>query len=236
MEIDANRYEIKYLLSGAQRDALVELLGRRMAPDVFPQYLVQNFYYDTDGWDAARASLNQPAYKEKLRLRCYGVPAGGSELHLELKRKYKGVVSKRRVSISAGEYAPGRAGALLAREDSQAAREMAFYLQRGPIREKAFLAYQRRAYVGIARENLRVTLDTDIRFRPDRLDFLHPDAGLRVLPSDMAVLEVKTPDNMPLWLSRALSGARLYPVPYSKYGVCYIRYILQAPERNISYA
>ena len=225
MEIDANRCEIKYLLAGAQRDALTELLGRRMAPDVFPEYLVQNFYYDTDAWDAARASLNQPAYKEKLRLRCYGVPAGGSALYLELKRKYKGVVSKRRVSLPAGEYAPGRAGALLALDNSQAAREMAFYLQRGPIKEKAFLAYQRRAYVGLGGENLRVTLDTDIRFRPDRLDFHHPDAGQRVLPSDMAVLEVKTPDNIPLWLSRALCGARLYPVPYSKYGVCYVKYV-----------
>ena len=59
-----------------------------------------------------RASLEKPAYKEKLRLRSYGVTEPGGEVFLELKKKYKGIVYKRRITLpedAAGEFIAGRA-------------------------------------------------------------------------------------------------------------------------------
>lgn len=44
-----------------------------------------------------RASLEKPVYKEKLRLRTYGVPSDGSPCFIEIKKKYKGIVYKRRI-------------------------------------------------------------------------------------------------------------------------------------------
>jgi len=227
MQGDFNRREIKYLLTPEQRDAMARLFDLRLSPDVYPQYLVQSIYYDTDGWDSVRASIEKPVYKEKLRLRLYGGAESGGQLFMELKKKYRGVVGKCRVEFDARALAEEGAGALLAGEDSRDARELAFYLRRNDVAEKAWVAYQRRAYAGDGREDLRVTLDTDIRFRLDRLDFAHPDAGRRMLPRDTAVLEIKIAGGMPLWMSGALSGCGAFPIPFSKYGTCYTEYILQ---------
>lgn len=40
-------------------------------------------------------------YKEKLRVRSYGVPTGDDKVFVELKKKYDGVVYKRRVAMTA---------------------------------------------------------------------------------------------------------------------------------------
>ena len=244
------QYEKKYLVTQEQCAALTGVLQRHMAPDIFSQYLVQNIYYDTDGWDAVRASIEKPYYKEKLRLRCYGVPGSDGQFFLELKKKYKGVVSKCRVIFPAAMFAGGAAAALLAGEDSQIARELAFYLQRSGVAEKVYLAYQRCAFVGTKDEGLRVTLDTDIRFRLDQLDLQHPAPGQYILPQSMAVLEIKTlggtplwnaGGGMPLWLSGALSECGVFPTSFSKYGACYTRHIQPAiystsmPERIPAY-
>ena len=45
-----------------------------MVPDEHPCYSISNVYYDTPDYALIRASLEKPAYKEKLRLRSYGVP------------------------------------------------------------------------------------------------------------------------------------------------------------------
>ena len=41
----------------------------------------------------------KPIYKEKIRLRSYGVPNKDTKVYLEVKKKYKGVVNKRRSTL-----------------------------------------------------------------------------------------------------------------------------------------
>ena len=83
-----------------------------MVPDEHGESTICNIYYDTADYRLIRASLEKPAYKEKLRLRSYGVTEPGGEVFLELKKKYKGIVYKRRITLpedAAGEFIAGRA-------------------------------------------------------------------------------------------------------------------------------
>ena len=106
------RRELKYRITDAQRAALEAAFGARMVPDEHGESTICNIYYDTADHRLIRASLEKPAYKEKLRLRSYGVTEPGGEVFLELKKKYKGIVYKRRITLpedAAGEFIAGRA-------------------------------------------------------------------------------------------------------------------------------
>ena len=106
------RRELKYRITDAQRAALEAACGARMVPDEYGESTICNIYYDTADYRLIRASLEKPAYKEKLRLRSYGTATPGGEVFLELKKKYKGIVYKRRITLpedAAGEFIAGRA-------------------------------------------------------------------------------------------------------------------------------
>ena len=80
------RCEKKYLLTQAQYRAVRHGMASYMKPDAYPVYTVCNVYYDTDRYSLIRASLEKPIYKEKLRLRSYGVPGNCDEVFVEIKK------------------------------------------------------------------------------------------------------------------------------------------------------
>ena len=227
------RYEKKYIITREQYPALKNVLSRHMSPDCFGKYLVQNLYYDTDKWDVVRASIEKPVYKEKMRLRCYGALTHESVLFLELKKKYKGIVYKRRMPVPAETFS-GNSIRNFIPDASQIAREFDFYIKTNAVSEKIYISYKRIAYVGIAEEGLRVTFDADVRFRLDCLDYSRPGDGHAILPQGKLLMEVKTPDGMPVWLARALCENKIFPTAFSKYGVCYTNHILRAHLKTVA--
>ena len=228
MQSNFKRYEKKYLITTQQHRALQKALARYMAPDRYGEYLVQNLYYDTVGWDIIRASIEKPLYKEKLRLRCYGEATDNSKLYLELKKKFKGVVYKRRIAISAQAIGGGSVRGIVAEAPSQIARELDFYLQSNNVAERIYIAYHRTAFSGILDNELRVTFDTDIFFRLDNLSFSDPGVGQSILPEGKMLMEIKALGGMPLWLTTALSENEIFPTSFSKFGTCYTDYILKS--------
>ena len=76
-----------------------------------------------------------------------------------------------------------------------------------------------------------VTFDTGIRWRTDHLSLTAGDGGAPLLGDDRILMELKTPDACPLWLSRALSQAGARATSFSKYGTCY-REHLEAGAQN----
>ena len=67
------RVEKKYLLTREQTDALLPVMRGRLLPDPYGEYTISNIYYDTDDFQLIRRSLERPIYKEKLRMRAYGL-------------------------------------------------------------------------------------------------------------------------------------------------------------------
>ena len=74
------RYEKKYRITQEQQMQIINGMQTHMQADKFGNYTICNIYYDTDDWQLVRASIEKPIYKEKLRVRSYGVPDGNSSL------------------------------------------------------------------------------------------------------------------------------------------------------------
>ena len=173
------RYEKKYLLTRTQRDALMARIGTHLKQDAYPVYTICSLYYDTDNYRLIRASLERPIYKEKLRVRSYGVPDTGDAVFVELKKKYDGVVYKRRVTTPLPQVAPFLAGRLADGAFGQIGREIDWFQRRNHAVPKAFIAYDRAAFAGSENDALRVTFDTGLRWRAEALDLTRGDWGSR---------------------------------------------------------
>ena len=213
------RYEKKYVLSPRQQEQLLQRIAPYMKEDAFGSYTICNIYYDTPDWRLIRASLEKPAYKEKLRVRSYGVPTETDRVFVELKKKFDGVVYKRRVTMRADEAAPFLAGQLLDGSFGQSGQEIRWFQRFYRTQPGVFIAYDREAYAG--ENGVRVTFDTGIRFRETTLSLTAGDHGTPLLTGNRILTEVKIPAACPLWLSHALSEAGATPVSFSKYGTFY---------------
>lgn len=100
------RKEVKYRLNASQYAALLQALEGRMAPDAYGNTRIVSLYLDTPERLLVERSLDKPVYKEKLRLRSYGMPTEDDRVYIEIKKKFCGIVYKRRVGLS---YAAARA-------------------------------------------------------------------------------------------------------------------------------
>lgn len=211
------RREIKFLLGAEQREALEEVLSARMVPDEHGPSTVRNVYYDTPTALLARRSAEHPAYKEKIRTRCYGAPHPFDPVFVELKKKCDGIVYKRRCSLPAADAAELLAGR--GRPISQIERELDWTCRRYEgLRATAYLAYDRVAYFDRDDRDLRVTFDENVRARWEDVRLFGPDTGARVLGEGLSILEVKTSQAMPIWLVRYLEGIGARKSSFSKYG------------------
>jgi len=226
------RREKKYLITREQGAALQELIAQRMKIDQYGEYLVQNLYYDTDNWDIIRKSIEKPFYKEKLRLRLYGQNKTDSQCYLELKKKLDGTTYKRRITIPMNELNNGGISEIVSAHDSQVSREIEFFLGNRTVSEKIYIAFKRIAYTCEEDRNLRITFDREILFSlcsRENLNFNYcdPNNGIRILSSNQSLMEIKTTGAMPLWLTRILSENKIFACSFSKYGVCYAKFIFK---------
>ena len=216
------RKEIKYLLTEDQLTALMPILKEHMEPDAFPHSSISNLYYDTMDFRMIRRSLEKPQYREKLRLRSYGVPGDSSLVFPEIKKKAQGIVYKRRVSMPYDEATRFLAGDSPAQQ-GQIFRELSWMLASYPhLEPRVFLSYERDSWKGIQEPELRLTLDRDILWRTCGLDLRQGQWGNPLLKPEEVLMEVKIPEAAPLWLSEAFSALGIFPVSFSKYGRAYV--------------
>lgn len=101
------RVEKKYCLSAEQYRTMLMITQQFLKPDDYPKTVVSSLYFDTPENQLISRSLEKPLYKEKLRVRSYGIaqPDGSivpvsDQVFVELKKKYRGVVYKRRLALS----------------------------------------------------------------------------------------------------------------------------------------
>lgn len=231
------RYELKYLLDLQQKQRLLEAMEPYMALDKYGRTIIRNVYFDTENYRLIRRSMEKPVYKEKLRLRSYRQAEADSSVFVELKKKYKGVVYKRRVAMPekqamdwlSGEGDPGQEGQII--------REIDYFRNfYGSLRPMVFLSYEREAFFCRQGGGFRVTLDENILCRRDRLSLEQPPGGTAILPPDKVLLEVKTAGGLPGWMTEFLSRERLYKTSFSKYGTAYTGLILPNFKGECIYA
>lgn len=216
------RREIKYLIDSQQRKAIMDRADPFMKPDEFGRSTICNVYYDTPDMLLARRSLEKPVYKEKLRVRSYGPTSQDGTVFVEVKKKFKGIVYKRRVAMTereAEQYLTGRAAAA---EASQIVSELDYFLtQYKELAPAAFIAYDRQAFFGKADPDFRVTFDENVRWRDEELSLSGGTDGAQQLKPEQSLMEIKIAGAMPLWLAEELSRLGIFPTSFSKYGNAY---------------
>ncbi len=240
------RKEVKYRLSAQQAAQIKQALAACMAPDAYGQTAITSRYYDTAQRSMIARSLEKPLYKEKLRLRTYGQKTADSTVFVELKKKHRGIVYKRRIAASEGAarmlmdghpYEIALAMYPLADEELRAEARTAASFQtaaeisacahrNGPLAPSMDILVSRVAWAplpdsrGELAQGVRITFDEDIRYR----DLMGPDATKQVplLQPGEAIMEVKVPGAYPLWLVDALNSCKAYPTSFSKYGEAYL--------------
>ncbi len=224
------RYEQKYIINGGQRGELLKIAGGRIAEDKYPHCTICSIYYDTPSKILIRNSIEKPVYKEKLRLRSYGVPKENDEVFLELKKKFDGVVYKRRTAMNLRQaelFLGGKRN-----PTSQIEREIAWFISfYKDIEPSMFISCDRDSLCGTEDSSLRITFDSRPLAREEKLSFSDGIWGEKILDDGLYIMEIKSPYAIPLWLAHALNILGIFPTSFSKYGTGY-----QSFERKKTYA
>lgn len=227
------RREIKFLITRQQRQALEAEFAKHMAPDRFAHSSIRNIYYDTPDFRLIRHSLEHPVYKEKIRLRCYG--DGNEEVFLEMKKKFQGIVYKRRMILTepqAEAFMAGR-GTI---PDTQIGRELTYFRNfYQNLRPQVFLSYERDSWIGIRDPGLRITIDEQIQYRTTDLHLTTVSGGEDILEPGFALLEVKAENAIPFWLTELLAKQKISKTSFSKYGKAYERQLLRKLNEKRGY-
>lgn len=229
-----NRYEKKYLIDRESFEWLTERIAARMRPDRFNEggrlYNIANIYYDTPDDELIRASIEKPAYKEKLRLRSYGVPAPDDEVFLEIKKKCKGLVNKRRTRLKLREAYDLVEKNIEPPEEPyinrQVLREIHYFLSVYRLVPKVCLTYDRLAFFDREDDDFRVTFDTNIRTRRDDVRLEKGSRGDLLMEDGLWLMEVKSSRAVPLWFAELLTERRIYAASFSKYGTEYKKHLI----------
>ena len=223
------RYEMKYILNPLQREYLIKKLEGHMKVDKYGLTSIESLYYDTPDYRLIRNSLEKPEFKEKMRLRSYGIASENSPVFLEIKRKAYGIVYKRRVQTLlplVNRFFNGESDDIC--DGGQINREItAFRDYHRKLIPTCLIIYDRVAYYQ-PDGDLRLTVDQNPRYRTEELNLTSSLEGIPLLDEGYSILEIKVQQAMPLWLTQILSSGGIYKSSFSKYGEAYTRQILKA--------
>lgn len=248
------RNEQKYLLSMRQKKRLLRLIEAEVMPDRYFESTNCSLYFDTPNNQLIIKSIDKLVFKQKVRLRSYGVPSLEDKVFLESKVKYGGIVYKRRAQVGLAEFwryyeglpyvaeAEGRvagvgqegskqssevgakadgAGRSSPLVSSQITRELDYLFRHYRLRPAWLICYDRHSYVSRTDPSLRITFDEGLRSRTEDLRLEAGDYGQNYFTEKTCVMEIKVLEAMPMWLVKALSELKIYPVSFTKYGKIY---------------
>lgn len=220
-----NRYEKKYLIPPDIYEEFYSRVLEYMTEDDYGLYNIRNIYYDTQNDQLIRTSIEKPIYKEKFRVRSYGAPTDDTKIFLEIKKKYDGIVNKRRISVKYADAMKMLEAGNVDTTKGQIHKEIDYFIKHYGIIPKRYIAYDRRALFGKEDSEFRVTFDENIRSRTHNLTLKDDTETESLLPEGVRLMEVKIPGAMPLFFSKLLSQYNIKPVSFSKYGNFYKREI-----------
>lgn len=215
------RYEMKFILTKDQLVAFKNALTGHMEVDQYGKTSIASIYYDTPDYYLIRTSIEKPVFKEKIRLRSYGLVDNNKHIYLELKRKVSGMVYKRRISLDEDTAVSflNKKPAML--KDDQVSHELIYFRDHFECLEpKIMVIYDRTSYAEVD-GNIRLTIDEAPRYRTHDLNLHTNMDGELLLEPGNAVLEIKVQQELPLWLVKILSDNKIYKTSFSKVGTAY---------------
>ncbi|MBQ3409149.1 MAG: polyphosphate polymerase domain-containing protein [Clostridia bacterium] len=225
------RVEKKYIISKKQYIELRKYSDEYMVEDEHGKSTIRNIYFDSEMYDLISHSITKPFFKDKVRARSYNKPNKDSKVFLEIKRKYDGVVGKRRIEMKLSDlerYVENGSSPNI--ENTQIKRELDYYFEKYQLRPAMYLSYSREAFYQKDDRDMRITFDSNIIARPYDIRLDSENYGTNILDQDLYVMEIKTLGAMPMWLVKILNEVKISPCGFSKYGEAYTQLILEAND------
>ncbi len=224
------RIEKKFRMTAEQYRMLLPVLEAQLQHDDFGTSTICSIYYDTPDYTLIRRSIERPLFKEKLRLRSYGIPGNDDMVFVEIKRKLNGIGYKRRISVPFGEAKKLLRGEAIGCGDPQIGSELLAFIDRYHPQPAVYLTYRRYAMTAKDDPEFRVTIDRDLKYRISEVEYPSEEGMMPVMEDGSLVLmEIKALGAIPLWLTDEMSRLKIFQAPFSKIGTCYTRHI--APLR-----
>lgn len=223
-----DRYELKYLISENQVDAVRRAIEPFCVLDPHSEcsptheYAINSLYLDTPTRALYGISRERRGFRWKARVRGYD---GANVLFLEIKNKDCDMIKKARARIPL----EGWVDRLLGPEAAEATgkeRDFRDKVQFCPLVPTLMVRYEREAWMSTVDTYARVTFDRRIVCQPwsdwsmnwDPLAWLALDSSRSMLSTPHGVvLELKCMTAVPDWLASVVRLANLKRARYSKY-------------------
>ena len=236
------RFEEKFLITEQQYKNIMPEIEKYMTSDKYclngNEYSIYNVYFDTPNDELIRHSINKVNYKEKIRMRSYYPQKSlDDKVFLELKRKYDGVVYKRRVSLNIAEVNRMIENKCLDNSENnylkkQVINEINHFLKVHNIVPKVAIRYDRNALFCSYDKNIRITFDRNIYARRQNIYLGESEFDSRILQEGYRLMEIKNNGSLPTWIIQILSKNKIYNTSFSKYGTEYKMFIKNKISEN----
>lgn len=216
------RVEKKYVLTKEKKEILINKIKGNVIPDEYGPSTICNIYYDTSNHDLIRTSIDKPIYKEKIRLRSYNMPNQNSKVFLEIKKKYDGIVYKRRIAGKLRDIESFLNNGKRFECNEQILNELSYCFRFYNLKPMLFLAYDREAFYDKEDKSFRITFDTNIISRDYDLELEKGVYGEKIYDNNTFIMEVKCSGGLPLWFVKIINDLEIFPTSFSKYGKVYV--------------
>ena len=226
------RTEKKYLLDEKILNGILGSVAPYMHRGEYGAETVSSIYYDNDDYELIQKSVEKPVFKEKFRIRTYGLPSGNDTVFAEIKRKYDGQVYKRRVAAPMERMKQFLEKGTPLEDSIQIQNEILWMIKRYGLKPKVWIASDRTEYVSNDDSQLRITFDRNLRFRKDHLDLGYSLEGTPFGTDGLVVMEIKSALGLPRWLLDAIEKNGAKPGSFSKIGRCFEEEIFTENERG----
>lgn len=218
----ATRYEIKYRIAPEKAEQVREWISRYMEPDAHGEggsarYPVHSLYLDNPDWRIYRETRNGNFSRFKLRARTYAFTPT-APVFLEVKARDGEAMRKSRGEVDRAEAVRILDGGTPRNRGGSAIENFRSHMDRYRAYPRAWVTYERFAYVGGDRGLVRITFDSAIACAPPTRGLAEPE---RWYPIDevkgIVVLELKYNGSYPAWVADTVRRFDLERRSMSKY-------------------
>ena len=223
-----NRFELKYLLPIEAVGPFRHALGAYLRPDSYGDdegtYAVSSLYYDSPGYRFYWEKMEGIKFRRKLRIRHYETQAEltlDTRVFVEIKQRLDRVTQKRRAVLTyrdALRLCNERVIPDHRPQDRSVIEEIHSLVWQYNVRPTSLVSYLRQAYIGADYDvGLRITFDTNLRYRPRDLQLHSRCMGHFMVPPGIVVMEIKVNERIPYWLTELVGKHNFRLVRVSKY-------------------
>ena len=231
--MQANRFELKYIISETTASQVRDFIKFYLEPDEYADpnncnsYMIHSLYLDNPGLALCKATLHGLKNRFKLRIRFYDeVPE--HPVFFEIKSRVNDVILKERAAVHRGSvprlrFPTCERSDLLKCDPRTYNTLQRFCSLRHQIGAggKAFVSYLREAYVSPHDDSVRVTFDRQITASHYNDEFrVRPLESWLQPKVDGVVLELKFTDRFPGWMGDLTRVFGLTRTTMAKYVHC----------------